>query len=146
MHDCEVSRASSAGRAAAGEAGADSCGPAEMNPKLLESVVFAQLLPGCLLAALACIYDWVIAGSILLGGLISALPSAYMVQRVRMTVRAEQAFQVLTGELGRLALTAAGFALVFALGPPVRPEVLIGSFLLAQMSCFLAPLWSRRGS
>ena len=89
-----------------------------MRSRLLFNLVFAQLLLTCLLTALAGVLDPSLAGSVLLGGLISALPCAYMALRVRMTTRASQAFQVITGELGRLALTATGFALAFALLQP----------------------------
>ena len=107
------------------------------------SLVFAQLLLVCPLAALAYFQDPVLAYSVLLGGLISALPGAYAALGVSRTVHVSQAFRVIGGELGRLALTAAGFALVFSLVQPLRSEALLGTFLLLQVSYLVVPLLLR---
>lgn len=111
-----------------------------MSSTLPLKLVFAQLLCTCLLVALAGAWDPVLARSVLLGGLISALPAGYMALRVRMTIRASRAFQVVSGELARLALTAAGFALAFMLAQPLRAEALLGTFLLLQAGYLAVPL------
>jgi ATP synthase protein I len=75
------------------------------------------------LSLLSSMFDPVAAYSLLAGGLIAILPQAYFAARVfsRSGSRSAEAIAraSYSGEIGKFALTAAGFAVVFAVVSPI---------------------------
>ena len=92
-----------------------------------------------LVLALASFLLWgrVFAYSLLLGGLISAVPNAYYARTVfrqlgaRAMVRTVKAIYM--GELIKLVLMGAGFALAFTLVEPVDAIALFAGFVLVHL-------------
>lgn len=83
--------------------------------------------------------------SILLGGLISMLPSAFMAWHMsRPAVKIDAAFKRLVyGEIGKLALTAILFIVVFVFIKPLDILFLFSSLVLSMMCHVFVPLlWS----
>ena len=81
---------------------------------------------------------WIGAYSALLGGLISAGPSAYFAYKTfehRGARATEQMIaSVFKGEGVKLGLMAAGFALTFASVKPLAPVWVFGGFLVVQLA------------
>ena len=80
--------------------------------------------------------------SILLGGLTSMLPSAFMAWHMtRSTVNLESAFKSLVyGEIGKLALTAMIFIAVFVFVEPLNILFFFSSLVLSMLCHVLVPL------
>lgn len=91
-----------------------------------------------LVLAIASLFLWgrVSAGSLLLGGLISILPNAYYAHKV-FRHRGAQAMTrmvsaIYMGELIKLALMGAGFALAFKYVRPLNAIALFAGFVLVH--------------
>ncbi len=82
--------------------------------------------------------------SLLLGGLISAIPNAYFIYKTFSCTGAQQRRQVTRnfyrGEAGKFLLTALLFALVFGLIKPLDVLALFAGFLLVQAVIWFTPL------
>ena len=85
------------------------------------------------------------AYSVFLGGLISVIPNAYFAYKVtrfsgaRSTERMVQSAYI--GEVIKLALTAAGFALVFTQVDPVHVPGLFYGFISVYVAGLLGLVW-----
>ncbi len=118
--------------------------PKKLKPDV-RWLIFAQLGLAVFLAAVGWpIFGTVIAYSLLLGGLISALPNAYFIYKTFSCTGARQGRQVTRnfyrGEAGKFLLTALLFALVFGLVKPLDVLALFAAFLLVQSVNWFAPL------
>jgi ATP synthase protein I len=119
----------------------------EINPLLAVSrILVAQLGAGLVLAVAGWSFADSTAGySALLGGLVCVVPNAFLALRmVAGTLggdprRALNATYV--GAAGKLILTAALFAAVFALVRPLRPGWLFAGFVAAQGMVLISLVW-----
>lgn len=118
--------------------------PRKLKPDV-RWLIFAQLG----MAFCVALIGWPIFGtvsgySLLLGGLISAIPNAYFIYKTFSCTGAQQRRQVTRnfyrGEAGKFLLTALFFALVFGLVKPLEVLALFAGFLLVQAVNWLAPL------
>ncbi|SDW93095.1 ATP synthase protein I [Aidingimonas halophila] len=86
--------------------------------------------------------------STLKGGVVGWLPSAYFIWRWRLTRGGSQAQRIVTNlyqaEAGKLGLTVALFALVFAAVPPSNLAFFFSAYLAVLLMHWLAP-WLMRG-
>ena len=96
---------------------------AEILRPPVHRITLAQLAILVLLCLILLASDKVRAYSVFSGGLIAILPQAYFAARVfrRSGSRSAQAIAraSYSGEIGKFALTAAGFAVVFAVVSPI---------------------------
>ena len=100
-------------------------------------VIVAQLAVSTFVAIISLLVSGtILAYSILLGGLISALPNSYFAlhafryQGARNAQRVVKSF--MRGELGKIIITAVVFALSFALITTLNELALILGFILTQ--------------
>ncbi|MEZ5570609.1 MAG: ATP synthase subunit I [Halioglobus sp.] len=109
----------------------------------LAQLVLLGLLCFCLLAI-----DKVIACSMLSGGLIAIVPQAYFAalafrwrgaRSAQATARSGYA-----GEVGKFLLSAAGFALVFALVRPINGPAVFGGYLAMLLIQITGSWWLLR--
>jgi len=108
-------------------------------------VLLAQLV--VILLAAAALYGWrgpVSGYSGLCGGLIAWLPNLYFAHKAFRFSGARAAQSIVrsfyAGEAGKLILTAALFALAFAVVKPLEAPALFGVFVLALGVGWFAPL------
>jgi len=108
-----------------------------MNAEIRKPPVFrihrlqlAVLIPAALLALL--VWDKTISLSLLLGGLLQILPSAYFCWYAFRLMGAAQAplalQQMYRGEMGKFSLTLLGFGLVFWLVEPLHGPALFCAY------------------
>ena len=93
-------------------------------------------------------YSAVIALSILIGGLICFLPNVYLAYKltVKRSAQAAQVMRVMYGaEFGKIFITAALFAVVFATQAWIHPLALLGGFMVAQLTHWITPLLFNSG-
>lgn len=92
---------------------------------------------------------WGVAGAVAgysaaLGGLICVIPNAYLALRMMAARSATEPRKMLRatwfGEVGKLVLTAALFAIVFAAVRPLSPGALLIGFIASQSGIWLAIL------
>jgi ATP synthase protein I len=119
---------------------------AEIKRPPIHRITVAQLAVLVLLCLIVLRYDAVSTYSILSGGLIAIVPQAYFAARVFRRVGAQSAQAIArasySGEIGKFALTAAGFAVVFAAVTPIDGlAVFIGYLIMLTIqitgSCLL---------
>ncbi len=103
------------------------------------------LLPSCLVLYW---YHPVAALSALAGGLIAILPQAFFAARLFRHRGARSAQQVArsgyAGEVGKFALSAAGFALVFATMRPISGLAVFTAYLLMMVMQIAGGWWLMR--
>ncbi len=105
----------------------------------VHKAIFAQLAAAVLIAAVSLLLSGVVAGySTLLGGLTSALPNGYFAWRAfrhrgaRNAGRAARS--IMRGEMGKLAMTLAMFALSFGLIRELHHLALIAGFAAVHVT------------
>ncbi len=95
-------------------------------------VCLIQLLILVPMSLLGFIGSPTLAYSLLLGGLLQVIPSAYFAFyafRIMGSARVKSALQQMyRGEMGKFTLTLVGFALVFLLVKPLHSAALFGAF------------------
>ena len=105
-------------------------------------VCLIQLLILVPLSIVGLLSSQVVSYSLLLGGLLQIVPSAYFAFyafRVMGSARAHTALQqIYRGETGKFTLTLVGFALVFLLVKPIHSAALFGAFVLMTLSSWVA--------
>ena len=95
----------------------------------VHKIAIAQLLILLAASVAFCALDEVAAYSLAFGGLVAVLPQAYFAARVFSWRGASlaNAKSIFRGEMGKYILSAAGFALIFALVEPIyAPAVFFG--------------------
>ena len=87
----------------------------------------------------------VVAVSALLGGLTAVIPNAFLAARLLRPRADESAAATMRsawlGELGKIALTALLFGVIFAVLRPISPLAVFGGFIAAQLVVFGALLF-----
>lgn len=117
---------------------------------MVAKVLLAQLAASVLLAGVFWGTGTRVSGySALLGGLICVIPNAFLALRLAVPRRDPGAGALVRaayiGELGKLALTALMFGLVFLLVRPLAAGPLFAGFILAQLMTFSGFLMSDGG-
>ena len=97
-----------------------------------------------LFATIATVLSGILAGrSILLGGLVSAIPNAYFARKLFQHQGAHAARQIVSsfykGEASKIGLSIILFALVFKCFT-IIPLVFFAAYIMAQMVFWFAPL------
>lgn len=110
----------------------------------VRQLVLAQFCGAAVIAVIGGLcFGAVLGYSLLLGGLISAVPNAYFIYKVFSCTGARQRRQVTRnfyrGEAGKFLMTALLFALVFGLVQPLEPLALFAGFVLVQAINWFAP-------
>lgn len=105
-----------------------------LKPPPVYKVILAQLAATALIAVISLLVSGsIVAYSVLLGGLISALPNTYFVMQAFRYRGARAADKVVKsfvkGELGKMAITLVLFALCFSLLSNVSELALILGFV-----------------
>lgn len=108
-----------------------------MKPPPVHRIIVAQLVATALMALAFLIFSNVVAAySILIGGLISALPNAYFAVQAFRYRGARNADKVVKsfrkGYFGKLGITMILFALTFTLVTTINAIALIGGFVAVQ--------------
>ena len=105
-------------------------------------IVAAQLIVTILASALCLVFDRVAAISALMAGIACVVPGCYtLVVSLRPVTNGDPGLnQALRGELGKFALTASLFALVFVFVKPLNVVVFFSMFAGLQL-CMVVVLW-----
>ncbi|MEL7536973.1 MAG: ATP synthase subunit I [Pseudomonadota bacterium] len=107
-----------------------------MNSALLTLALQAALSIVLALVALG-LSGKVAAYSVLLGGLATVLPNAYLAARLAAPSLRNDAGRLLrtawVGEIGKIMLTVAVFAVVFVAVKPLSAPALFGAFIATQL-------------
>lgn len=107
-------------------------------PPILKAIAFQLLLLLVFCGTLAVLMGWVSAYSLLIGGLISALPGAVFAKKV-FRYRGARSTQLIVremyiGEALKLVLMGAGFAVSFIVVEPLNVMALFSGFVLAHIT------------
>ncbi len=113
--------------------------------RAVRSILFAQSAVAVSVGIVAWIAVGPVAGySAWLGGAICVLPNAYLALRMmaaRVSGRPRKMLRAAYwGEAGKLALTAALFAIAFMIVEPLSPGALFAGFIASQGGIWLAVL------
>ena len=114
---------------------------ADRGPAIITKVLIGQIGTGAVLAGLFWgVYGHVAGYSALLGGLICVAPNTFLAIRLALVPRALGARALVRaayiGELGKLALTALLFGVVFVVVKPLAVLPLFAGFIVAQLVVF----------
>ena len=116
--------------------------------KTVRNILLAQLGAAVLLAAIV----WIWLGSdravpTLLGGLIGVVPNAFLAARLMSPRAGSSAKSLLAagwiGEIGKLAIAAVMFAVVFATLRPLHPEFLFAGYIATLLALPVALLFDK---
>jgi len=107
----------------------------------------AQLITTIVLSATLLIYDFTVAYSALVGGLIATLASAWFAIKV-FRVKPKETPETLlatfyVGEIYKFVLTGAMFVIVFVLIKPLNVVALLGIYFLIHMTPAMVNVFSR---
>jgi ATP synthase protein I len=121
----------------------ESTGVVNLKAPPIYKVIIIQLLVS-VIAALGAftLLDIVTAYSVLLGGLISAVPNGYFARKA-FQYRGARAVPLIiksfySGQTGKMAMTAVMFAMVFAGIKPLNELVVVLSFMVTIMAGLIA--------
>jgi ATP synthase protein I len=112
--------------------------------RVVPMTLLAQALMSVGLAGLALFWQGkIVAASVLLGGMVAAVPNAFLGARLLNASASAAALMrsAWVGEVGKLVLTAALFAVVFATVRPISAPAVFGGFIAAQLVAFGALLY-----
>jgi ATP synthase protein I len=116
--------------------------------KTVRNILLLQLAVGVLLAVI--VWKWLgssHAVPTLLGGLIGVVPNAFLAARVMSPRAGSNAKRLLRagwyGEIGKLAIAAVMFAVVFATLRPLHPEFLFGGYIATILVLPLALVFDK---
>ena len=113
-----------------------------MGVNTTASQVFTVQTIVTLLVAVVCLLIDPVAGySALLGGLVCMIPGVYAMVRMTKARRVKDPglSAVLSGEVGKLVLSVALFAIVFVTVRPLKVEAFFGTFVILQLLYILIP-------
>ena len=108
----------------------------------ISTILVAQFLVTVVLAAGLLTQGQLIAGSAFIGGLICVIPNLYLARRLtaKRTADPNELTRIIyTAEFGKLVITAALFAGVFATQEWIQPVALLVGFALAQLTHWVIP-------
>ena len=107
---------------------------AEIKRPPVHRITVAQLSVLVLLCLIVTIFDKVQAYSLLCGGLVAVLPQAYFAASVFRRTGAKSAQAIArasySAEVGKFAMTAAGFAVVFVVVNPIKGLAVFVGYLM----------------
>jgi ATP synthase protein I len=120
-----------------------------IKPPPFTRVIVLQFTAAAVFAALVGVIagdqKGLVAYSTLLGGLISAIPGAYFAYKAFQFRGARVADKMVAslfkGEAIKLALTAAGFALVFSSVKPLSPSMVFAGFAVVHLAGMAGAVW-----
>jgi ATP synthase protein I len=109
------------------------------------AILLAQAVAGILTASVLAVWQGQVAAvSALLGAAIAVVPNAFLAARLLAPGAGQNARAMLKaawlGEIGKLALTALLFTVVFVSVRPLAAGAVFGGFIAAQLMVFGAPL------
>ena len=111
---------------------------------LISSILIAQILVTCVLAGCIALYqDTPTSLSALIGGLICVIPNMYLARKIsakRTADIGELTNNLYAAEFGKILITAALFAGVFATQKWVQPVALLVGFGTAQLTHWITPM------
>ena len=110
---------------------------------VIKSILIAQVLVTCILAISLVWLDKQIALSALIGGMICVVPNAYLARKLtsKRTADVNQLKNNLyAAEFGKILITFALFAAVFATQEWIHPVALLAGFGLAQLTHWFTPV------
>lgn len=124
---------------------------AEVKRPPVHRITVVQLSVLVMFSLLVMLFDRVQAYSLMSGGLVAVLPQAYFAARVFRRAGAQAAHAIArasySGEVGKFALTAAGFAVVFAGVSPINGlAVFIGYIMMLAVQITGSWLLLKSGS
>ena len=108
----------------------------------ISTILIAQFLVTLTLAVGLLTQGQQIAGSALVGGMICVIPNLYLARRLtaKRTADPNELTRIIyTAEFGKLFITAALFAGVFATQEWIQPIALLAGFGLAQLTHWVVP-------
>lgn len=114
---------------------------------LIGSILIAQILVTCVVAACLTLQDYQSSLSALVGGLICVIPNMYLARKIssNRTADADELTKTIyAAEFGKLFITAALFAGVFATQKWVQPVALLAGFGIAQLTHWITPMVIQR--
>ncbi|MEO1574165.1 MAG: ATP synthase subunit I [Pseudomonadota bacterium] len=111
----------------------------------IRKILAAQVILGIVAGiSVWLLFDAIAGYSALLGGAVCVLPNIYLALRMVAVVPSGQPDRMWRatwfGEIGKLVLTAALFAVVFLAVKPLSPGALLAGFIAAQNGTWLAIL------
>ncbi len=110
---------------------------------LVSTILISQVIVACLLALGLVYLGKLVALSSLLGGFICIIPNFYLARKLagKRTADANQLKNnIYTAEIGKIIITIALFAGVFATQEWIHPVALLAGFGLAQLTHWLTPV------
>ena len=110
---------------------------------LISKIIIAQILISCVFSACLIYQGSLLALSALLGALICIAPNIYLARKLtakRSADPRELTNTLYTAEFGKLLITAALFAGVFATQEWIHPLALLAGFGIAQLTHWLTPV------
>jgi ATP synthase protein I len=118
-------------------------------PPIYKIAAYQLILIVATSAALMILAGWVSAYSLLIGGLLSALPGALFANRVFKYRGARAAHKIVkelyTGQALKLVLMSAGFALSFYYVKPLNVVALFSGFILVHVTGLIVLACVTRG-
>ena len=114
---------------------------------LIGSILIAQILVTCVVAAFLTLQDNHTSLSALVGGFICVIPNMYLARKIssKRTANADElAKTIYAAEFGKLFITAALFAGVFATQKWVQPVALLAGYIIAQLTHWITPMVIQR--
>ena len=113
-----------------------------LKPPPVYKIILVQLVATLLFAATFLMFsDTGIAVSILLGGLVSAVPNSYFVGQAVRYSGASNARNIvksfMKGEMGKMSLTVVLFAAIFSFVEGINPAALVTGFIAVQFAGIL---------
>lgn len=110
---------------------------------VVSSILIAQVLVSCTFAACLAIIGKQVALSALIGGFICVIPNAYLARKLtaKRTADVRKLKNTLyAAEFGKIIITIALFAGVFATQEWIHPVALLAGYVLAQLAHWLTPV------
>ena len=105
--------------------------------------MIAQILVTCVVAACLAFQDNLTSLSALVGGFICVIPNMYLAHKIssKRTANADELTSTIyAAEFGKLFITAALFAGIFATQKWVQPIALLAGFGVAQLTHWITPM------
>ncbi len=110
---------------------------------LVKTILIAQVIMSCLIAVCLLYQGKLVALSALLGGFICVIPNFYLARKLtgKRTADVNQLKNnIYTAEIGKIMITFALFAGVFATQEWIHPVALLAGFVIAQLTHWLTPV------
>lgn len=110
---------------------------------LVRNILIAQIIMSCVISVCLLYQGKLVALSALFGGFICVIPNFYLARKItgkRIADADQLKNNMYTAEIGKIVITAALFAGVFATQEWVHPVALMAGFGIAQLTHWLTPV------